>query len=108
MLDTLLLAPGFQTSVIALATHGYLQFKNIVSMKTGESFENRGRMWEKMAAGWKYTLAVINFVMAIQACLIYISFFKALGLVRKFWKYGLCMDIFLEIAWLSRSNNLEK
>jgi len=39
----LLLAPGFQTSVIALATLGHLQFKNGVSTKAGESFEN----WER-------------------------------------------------------------
>jgi len=37
------LAPGFQTSVTALATLLRLQFKNRVSTKKGKSFENRGR-----------------------------------------------------------------
>jgi len=45
------LALCFQTSVIALATLGHLQFKNGVSTKMEKSFEKKGE--KKMAVGFK-------------------------------------------------------
>jgi len=52
MLATLQLMPGFQTSVMALATLWAPSVQKWRLYENGKSFENRER-WEKMAAGWK-------------------------------------------------------
>jgi len=54
MLVTLLLAPGFQSSVIALATlWGHLQFKNKVFTITGKKLKIRKEGKKKIAAKFK-------------------------------------------------------
>jgi len=51
MLATLLLTPGFQTSVMALATLSAPSVQKWSLRKRKKSFENRGRRWGKNC-GW--------------------------------------------------------
>jgi len=58
------LAPGFQTSVIALATLWALSFQKWSLYETKEVLRIEEEGEKRMVAWCKYRLAVISFVMA--------------------------------------------